>query len=251
MLIAVIGSFTLAAEAQTKQKKSLVDPRALRILKTATDQLGRAERLSYRVVNVREDLTSSGHRVDREAVSQVVLIRPNKVKVVRQGHLVDQEVYYNGRTLTVVSPAKKIYSAVDVPGTIDETLMFARQKLGIGYPAADLMYTNAYDLMTKNVRTALVLGKEMVAGVRCDHLLFTLKGVDFQIWVPDHGDPFPAKYIVTDTATPKLLSVVATFSDWQTSPAVKDSDLEFVPAAGYRQLPFLTADGRTLLPKKP
>jgi hypothetical protein len=254
----VVGTLVLAASivmlprdaySQRTRKKALVDPNAMQILRSMADFLGGLDQFSYRVVNLREDIRA-GHRVDYEIASQVIVDRPSKVKVVRQGHLINQEVYYNGKTLTVFSPAKKIYSTADVPATIDETMKFARQKLGIGYPAADLMYSDAYPLLTKGVISATVLGKEMIAGRRCDHLLFTLPGVDFQIWVADRGDPLPFKYIVTDTGTRQLLSIVAILDGWNFKPEVKESDFEFLAPAGARALPFLTVDGKTIAPKQ-
>jgi hypothetical protein len=248
VLIGLMVLLPVAAFSQAKQKKSLVDPNAMKILESMAHFLGGLDQFSYRVVNMREDIRA-GHRVDYEVASQVIVDRPNKVKVIRQGHLIDQEVYYNGKTLTVFSPAKKIYSTADVPATIDETLKFAREKLGIGYPAADLMYSDAFPLLTKGVISATVIGKEMIAGHRCDHLLFTLRGVDFQVWVADRGDPLPFKYIVTDTGTRQLLSIVAVIDSWNLLPKIDASDFEFVAPAGARMLPFRTVDGKILVPK--
>ena len=177
--------------------------------------------------------------------------RPNKIKVARQGHLIDQEVYYNGKTLTIYNPARKIYSTVDVPETIDGAVKFAREKLGIGYPGADLMYSDTFPLLTKGVTLATIIGKEMIAGIRCDHLLFSLPGVDFQIWIADRGDHLPFKYIVTDTGTAQLLSVVALLDNWDLLPKGDDANFTFLPPPGARALPLRTVDGKTIVVTKP
>src|SRR5580765_7853206 len=174
ILAAIVVSFPVAGHSQAKRKKGYVDPAAMRILKAMSDFLAGLDQFSCNVVNMREDLTRSGHRVDYEVGSQVTVDRPNRLKAIRQGHLVDQEVYYDGKSLTIYSPQKKIYSAVEVPDTLDLTLRFAREKLGIGFPAADLIYSDTFPLLTKGVISASVIGKEMIADHRCDHLLFTL-----------------------------------------------------------------------------
>jgi len=249
IITSVIVVFTAAAYSQPKRKKAYVDPTAMRILKAMSDHLAGLKQFSFNVVNMREDLTRTGHRVDFEVSAKVIVDRPNRIKLVRQGHLIDQEIYYDGKSLVIYHPGKKIYSTVDAPATIDEILKFAREKLGIGYPAADLMYSEAYPLLTKNVRSATVIGKEMIDGHRCDHLLFTLPGVDFQIWIPDRGDPLPFKYIVTDTGTRQLLSIVAKFDSWIMSPHVEDDDFIFTPPKDARAIAFRTVDGKTIPPR--
>ena len=43
----------------------------------------------------------------------------------------------------------------------------------------------------QDVTLALNVGKEVIGGVKCDHLLFSRPGVDFQVWMPDSGAPLP------------------------------------------------------------
>ena len=251
-LIAVTCAVMLLASAaysQPKSKKAAVDAEAMRILRSMSDFLGGLKQFSYKVVNMREDLTRSGRRVDFEVASQVIVSRPNSIKAIRQGHLVDQEVYYDGRSLVIFSPARNIYSSVAAPDTIDGTLKFARETLGIGYPAADLMYSDTFPLLTKNVISATVIGKEMIAGHRCDHLLFVLPGVDFQIWIADRGDPLPFKYIVTDTGTRQLLSIVAILNNWNLSHLTQEGDFSFIPPKGAREIPFRGVDGKSMTGK--
>lgn len=227
-----------------------VDPEAMRILRSMSDFLGDLKRFSYKVVNMREDIRA-GHRLDFEVATQVTVERPNKLKAVREGHLLDQEIYYNGRSLVVYSPARKIYASVDAPESIDATLKYARTVLGIGYPAADLMYSDTFPLLTKGVISASVIGKEMIGSKRCVHLLFTLPGVDFQIWIADSGEPLPYKYIVTDTGTPQMLSIVAILNNWNLSHPTEERDFNFNPPEGSREIPFRTVDGKSKAGKAP
>ena len=242
----VLVALSASAYSQPKLKKGAVDADAMRILRSMSDLLGGLKQFSYRVVNMREDLTRTGHRVDFEAATQVTVARPNKIKAVRQGHLVEQELYYDGKSIIIFSPATNIYSSVPAPDSIDATLRFARETLGIGYPAADLMYSDTFPLLTKNVISASVIGKEMISGHRCDHLLFILPGVDFQIWIADRGDPLPFKYIVTDTGTRQLLSIVATLNSWNLEHMSEEGDFSFVPPKGSREIPLRTVNGKSV-----
>ena len=127
-----------------------------------------------------------------------------------------------------------------LPGrSIDETMDFARNKLGIGYPVSDLVYSNAFPLLMQDVVLAVNMGKEVLNGVKCDHLLFSRPGVDFQVWIPDGGPPLPQKYVVTDTGTPELLSIITLLSDWDAAPTVADSQFTFVAPEGSKAITFM------------
>jgi hypothetical protein len=106
-------------------------------------------------------------------------------------------------------------------------------------PAADLVYRNAFPLLMQDVTLAKVVGKAVIGGVKCDHLLFSRPGVDFQVWVDDSGPPLPYKYVVTDTTTPKLISITTVMSDWNVAPAVGDARFTFVPPQGVKAITFM------------
>ena len=172
-----------------------------------TDYLGGLKQFSVLALNMREDMLVSGHRVDYEVSSKVIVSRPNKLRVERTGHLAGQIFYYDGTTLTLYNPSDKVYASMPAPATIEETLDFGRESLGLGYPISDLVYRNAFPLLMQDVTLALMIGKEVIGGVECEHVLFSRPGVDFQVWVPTSGVPLPRKYVVTDTGTPELLSI--------------------------------------------
>ena len=239
-----------ASFAQSEPEHKSVDAAAMGILRSMSEFIRGLKQFSVNVVNMREDVTRSGHRVDSEVSTMVTVKRPNRMRAKRLRHLLEQEFYYDGDSITIYSPFKKIYSEVDAPGTIDETLTFARETLWIAYPAADLIYNDPYPLLTKDVKAASVIGKEMVGGVRCDHLLFSLPGVDFQIWIADRGDRLPLKYIVTDTGTKQMLSIVALLSNWNLSPDVQDSDFKFDRPKEARSIPFRTVSGKVTVRKE-
>jgi hypothetical protein len=83
-----------------------------------------------------------------------------------------------------------------------------------------------------------VIGKAVVGGVRCDHLLFSRPDVDFQVWVSEGKQPFPRKYVVTETATPEKFAITAFLNNWNIAPAVDDAQFKFVPPKGTQAITF-------------
>ena len=216
-----------------------VDPAATKILKKMTDYLGGLKQFSVHTRNNLEDLLESGHRVDFQISADVTIRRPNKLHAERKGDQVDQTFYYDGKTLTLHNPSDRVYATEPAPGTIEEMLDYVRESLGLIVPVADLVYRNAYPLLMQEVSMAVVIGKATIEGVRCDHLLFSRPGVDFQVWVADSGPPLPYKYIVTDTGLFSWMSISTVMSNWNTKPSLDDARFTFVPPEDASLIGFI------------
>jgi len=236
-----LGVLALSATVcpEVRAQAVAVDPAATQILKRMTDYLGSLQKFSVHTQNTLEDVLDSGHRVDFEISANVIVSRPNKLQAERSGDVIDQIFYYDGKTLTLYNPSDKVYATEPAPGMIDEMLDFARESLGLIVPVADLVYRNAFSLLMQDVTLAVVIGKAVIGGVKCNHLLFSRPGVDFQVWVTDGNQPLPHKYVVTDTRTPARVSITTVMSDWNVAPAVADARFTFVPPQGAKRITFM------------
>ncbi len=239
-LLSVLAVIAYSKKAPAKPLPSpTLDPEAVRLLRNMTGYMSSLKQFSVLVRNLREDMSDSGHRVDFEMSANLIVSRPNKLRVARVGYLVDQVFYYNGKTLTLYNPTDKVYATEPAAATIEEMLDFARDSLGIAMPVSDLVYRNGFPLLTQDLTLGVMVGKEIINGVKCDHLLFSKPGVDFQVWVTDADRPLPLKYIVTDTSTPELLSITTFMSDWNVAPAVADAQFTFMPPKGAKAVTFI------------
>src|SRR5262245_31795005 len=218
---------------------SAVDPEAKQILRRATDYLSGLTQFSVRSQTTFEDVLDSGQRGHVDYTVLLLASRPNKLRVERQGAGLEQIFYYDGKTLTLHNPTESVYATEPAPGTIEDMFAVARDSYGLPVTLSDLLYGNAFSLLMQDVTAALVVGKSTIGGVKCDHLLFSRPGVDFQVWVADAGTPLPCKYAVTDRGTPELLTVAATLSDWNVAPAATDARFTFAPPQGAKKIPFL------------
>jgi hypothetical protein len=236
-----VGVLTLSVTVSTdaRAQVSAVDPAAVQRLKQMTDFLDGLEQFSVNTQNTIEELHVSGHRADKDLTATVTVKRPNKLHAARVGGLMNQRFFYDGKTLTLYNPAEKVYATEAAPDTIEKMIDFARETVGILLPAADLLYRNAFPLLMQDVTLAAVVGKTVVGGVKCDHVLFSRPGVDFQVWIAEGKRPFPRKYVVTETATPALLSITTVLSDWKINPAVDDAQFNFVRPKGTSATRFL------------
>jgi hypothetical protein len=237
----VLGALALCviATAGARAETPAVDPAAVQKLKQATDYLAGLTQFSVKTANVIEELQFSGHRVDYDVSNSVTIKRPDKMRAARAGGLMDQRFFYDGKSMTLYNPNEKYYATEQAPDTIEKAIELAREKIGILLPAADLLYRNAFPLFMQDVNLAVVVGESVINGVKCTHLLFSRPEVDFQLWIAAGAQPWPLKYVVTETGTPARLSITTVLSDWNTSPAVDDALFHFVPPEGAQRIEFL------------
>jgi hypothetical protein len=242
--LAALGALAYAASPTRGAQDTTpsVDPEAVALLRRATEFVGGLERFSVDAQTTFEDLLESGHRVDYELSGTATVRRPNRVRTERHGDHVNQVFFYDGESLTLYNPPDGVYATEAAPGTIEEMFQFAYDQFGISTPISDLVHRNPFPVLMQGVTLATVVGKEVIHGVSCDHLLFSRPDVDFQIWVADGESPLPLKYVVTDTTTPQLLSISATLRNWNTAPDVPDELFHFVPPEGAISISFMRAD---------
>ena len=237
-----VGALALAAPTAALAQTPAVDPAAVAKLKRMSEFLDAQPQLSVRTQSTLEDIHESGHRVDYDLAANVVVKRPDRLRAMRVGGVMDQRFYYDGKTLTLYNPAEKVYATEAAPPTVEKMIDFARETVGIMLPSADLLYRGAFPLLTQDLKLAAVVGKTVIGGVKCDHLLFSRPGVDYQIWIAEGSKPWPCKYTVTETGTPALLSITTELRDWNTSPKVGDADFRFVPPQGTQKIRFMSLE---------
>ena len=165
--------------------------------------------------------------------------RPNKLRAHRKGDIVNQEFFYDGKTLTLYNPRDNLYATTAAPPTIDEMLDFAREKLDIIAPASELLYKNAADKMLKESSSGFVVGPSVVAGVKSTHLAFRGSEVDWQIWIEDGDKPLPRKFILTSKKVAGEPQFTVLIRSWDVTPKLTDQEFSFTPPKGAKKIEFL------------
>lgn len=236
-----MGALTLSAAVATQAwgQTSAVDPAAMQILRRMTDYLGSLQQFSLDTQNTFESVFESGQKIQFDVSAGVVVQRPNKLRADCKGDLISQVVYYDGKTLTIYNPADNYYAVAAAPDNIEDTLHFARDALDLVPPSGDLIYRNAFELLTAQLASAVVVGKSMISGVRCDHLAFSGPVVDWQIWIADGDKPLPRKYVIVTKADPAQPEYMVWMSNWNVAPNLNDALFHFTPLQGAKKTDFL------------
>jgi hypothetical protein len=183
VLSALSGGVALAAEGTTPPK--VMEPYALELLKKMSDKLAAAKSLAFRTRDTVEAPGGTGQFLNFFAESQVMVERPNKLMAKIAGDAPPFDFYYDGSKMVVYAPTQKLYAATEAPGTIDELLPFAVKKAGIILPFDDVLYSDPYTVLTKDLTSAFYAGYSNFHGHRCEHLAFASAGLQWQIWIND------------------------------------------------------------------
>jgi len=237
------GAIAVSAVATGAQEQvPEVEPDATRTLKRMTDYLGSMQRFSLDTENMIEDVLVSGQKIQYDFTTSVVIQRPNKLRAERTGDLLNQVLVYDGKILTIYNREDNYYAAADAPDNLDDLLHFARDSLDIVPPVGDLVFTNAFDLLTASITSGVVVGKSMVGGVRCDHLAFRNPLVDWQIWIADGDKPLPHKYVLTTKDDPAQPGYIVLMSNWNVAPKLNDAQFSFSAPKGAKKTDFIRMD---------
>jgi hypothetical protein len=163
IVIAVLYVIALIGPAAAGSPEA--DPDALQILNRMTDYLGGLENFSMHTENSYEDVFDSGQKIQHDFSSSIVISRPDKLFAERTDGEIDQFFTHDGALLSMYESGHDIYATVTAPDNIDDMLAFARDTLDLVPPAGDMVFTNAYELLTASVTSGSVVGKAIIGGV--------------------------------------------------------------------------------------
>lgn len=235
-LLAVPGAYaqTMPAGA-AQQAANAVDPASIQALKDMGAYLQTLKRFRASVDLTGERVLADGQKLQHTATASLDVHRPNRVRAVMHSARSHRELFYDGATVTLFTPAQKYYSTVPFSGTLAELASKLEEKYGVEIPLSDLFTWGTPAAPVDTIESAMNAGQDFVDGDPCDHFAFRQGRIDWQVWIASGGKPLPRKIVVTyrgDDARPQSISLI----DWNLKPAVKDSDFKFVPPKGATKI---------------
>jgi hypothetical protein len=226
-----------------------MDPQAEKLLRRMSDYLASRQQFTLKAESTLEAVLTSGQKIQFDSPATLEVLRPNKLRAHRNGDIVNQEFFYDGKTLTLYSPKENLYATTAAPPTIDEMLDFAREKLDVIAPGAEILYGNAAERMLKVTTSGFVVGPSVIGGVKCTHLAFRGAEVDWQIWIEDGDKPLPRKFILTSKKVAGEPQFAVLIRSWDLTPKFTNQEFSFVPPKGAKKIEFLQLTAEATKPK--
>src|SRR5262245_34809665 len=238
-LLPIIAAASAGIPLPGSAQPAEVEAEAMQLLRRSTDYLAGMKQFRIDTDATIEAVLPSGQKIQYGQRVAITVQRPNKVRAERIGELINQTFYYDGKPLSVNLPDLKYYAMAEAPATLESMLDFARDKLQIIAPGADLIYKDAFERLTQGLTSAFVVGKSVIGGVRCDQIAFRNAEVDWQIWIQEGANPLPRKFVVTSSRIPSSPQFVVVMSKWDADPKITDATFKFAPPTGARRIEFL------------
>ena len=217
----------------------VVDPEADRIMERTCEQLRSAPAFSVSVDVSDDDVLKSGLTVQYQSASDLVLDRPNHLRVEGDSDKGRRTILYDGKTVTVFDRDEHVYVQALAPDTIDATLDKLKE-LGVSLPLEELMSSEPCAWLHEDIRDSYYGGRHYLEGRLVHHLLFRVKAADFQIWVQGDEVPVIRKVVIEYREKEGKPRYEARLFDWDFRPTIEAEDFTFTPPQGASRIEFRT-----------
>lgn len=223
MLTLLSATIFFAAAAMVQAEEA----DAKKILKAMSDYMAAQKSISFGFDATLEVVTTEDQKLALASSGTVMLSRPDKIRASRSGGFTDIEIFFDGKTMTLLGKNLNVYTQIEIPGTIDHLIDELKTTYNRPMPAADLLLSQPYDELMAGVVDVKDLGSGVVGGVECEHLAFRTDDVDWQIWIAQGERPYPCRYVITSKQISGGPQYTVQLRDWKTGGEVAATDYSF------------------------
>jgi hypothetical protein len=242
----VVGANAQAAPAKASAARSKavkpappeLEAQVMDLLRGMSKALTTPSSMAFTAVATYESPTSIGPPLAFTTVSEVLVQRPNRLRVITSGDGRASEYYYDGKTLTAFAPSENLVAVAPAPPTIDAMLEAAFKDAAIYFPFADVLGADPFKNITEGVTKTFYVGPSTaVGGTTTDVIAVVSDEVFMQIWI-GADDKLPRRLRATYRGDPLLLRHQVDLSNWKLDPVVAADAFASVNAANARRIPF-------------
>jgi hypothetical protein len=228
-----------APAAAQPGKVSSPEPEPRQILAKMCDFLKSQQQVSFKAEVSDDQVYYGGKKLQYGMDMEIMVRRPDHLRVNAEGDLVDKQLYFDGKTLTLFDKDHNVYGTMTVPADIEGALEKANKDFGLRVALTDLASPRLCELIAQRIHHALYVGLHKVRGVPCHHLSLDSEAVQLQVWVEAGDKPVPRKIVMTNKRSTGSPQWSAYISDWNFSPQLPDELFVFTPPQGAEKIKFL------------
>ena len=243
------GPTPTAAKKGTQNKKSVaadakpvLEAKAIELLKASCARLAAAHSMSFTAEVTYESPSRAGFPLAYSTKSDVVMQRPDKLRVITLGDGPASEFYYDGKMMMAYAPAENLVAIADAPPTLDETLEVAYHIAAIYFPFDDVIVTDPYKDISDDLRLAFYIGQsKVVGGTTTDMVAYDTGGVFIEAWIGAE-DKLPRMLRAIYADDPQQLRHRLELSNWKLDPPVAAEVFGSAKASAAKHIKFARPD---------
>ena len=214
ILVLSVLAMSLAAPGPYAQTApgSAVDPASMQALQDMGAFLQTLKRFRVSTELTGERVLADGQKLQHTATADMDVERPNKIRALMHSARSERELVYDGKTVTLYTPAQQYYSTVEFTDTIGKLIERLEERYGVELPLSDLFLWGTPAAPVDKIESAMNAGQDFVGDDLCDHYAFRQANADWQIWISTGSRPLPRKMVITsrtDDARPQSVSLIA------------------------------------------
>jgi len=241
------SSGTEGSSAEQPARPAL-EAQAIDLLKATGNRLAAARSMRFTAVVSYESPSSSGLPLVYTTRSEVLLQRPDKLRVITPGDGPAFEFYYDGKTVTAYSPGENFVSIAAAPPTIDAALEAVYHAAAIYFPFTDMIVADPYKDIADGLTLAFYIGQSsVVGGTTTDMVAYESDGTFVQLWI-GADDKLPRMARAVYLNDPSQLRHQVEFSNWQLDTAVPADAFAAAQDATAMRIPFACPDAELVAP---
>jgi hypothetical protein len=224
------------------EAKPVLEPKAIELLKAASSCLSAAHSMSFTAVVTYESPSRLSIPLAYTTKSDVILQRPDKLRVITSGDGPPSEFYYDGKIMMAYAPAEDLVAVADAPPTIDETMEVAYHTAAIYFPFDDVIVSDPYKDIGEDLRRAFYIGQStVVGGTTTDIVAYDSGGVFVEIWIGAE-DKLPRMLRAIFVDDPLRLRHQLELSNWQINLTVPADVFGSAKATAAKRIKFARPD---------
>jgi hypothetical protein len=234
--LALVGAPVAGAQEQR------VDPQAIEALRKMGAHLRTLKSFTLTADTTQDEVLDNGQKIQVSGLTTYNVRIPDRLKLEVDNDRRHRIFYYDGKTVTQVSPEDKLYATFDAPDTITKTIDLARKRYGVSLPLADLFYAGTDEDALNRITDAFLVSETLLDGHWCSQYAYRAARVDFQVWIRKEGDPLPCELVTidrTDPAGPKDDALITI----DPNVTFTDDVFVFTPSEGMEKIAFETVLG--------
>jgi hypothetical protein len=229
--------------------KPILEPKALGILKAASNRLAAARTMTFTAIATYESPARTLQPLAYTTLSEVTLQRPDKLRVITPGDGPASEFYYDGKHMMAYSPDSNLVAVADAPPTIDAMLNVAYVKAAIYFPFDDVIAADPAKDLGPGLRLAFVIGQSrVVGGILTDMIAIADDKAQAEIWIGAE-DHLPRMIRATYFNEPGNYRHVVEFSNWHLDPVIPPGSFASDRAAKATRIKFASPDEKLPQPQ--
>jgi len=233
------ATVTQAAPQARPAPPPKIEPHAEELLNKACATLGSADAFSFHAEILFDQVLRHGIKVQYAAEISFALQRPDELAIDYHSDLGSKQLWYQGDTLTLFDQPHQMYASTKVPSSIDAMLEQVARTQHLTLPLSNLAYSDPCEKIRKEIIYGGYVGVNDVNGADCDHIAFSSRELDLQLWLDRSGKPLPRKIVINYRTEPGSPEYIAVLSDWKFPKEISESHFRADLPKGAKRIEFL------------